>query len=295
MYHNIMLESPAKIYYKQDQLYIENEEKHHFPIEDLNALVIGNQNVTITARTLDALADNGTAIIVCGKNHQPSGVLIPFGAYSRRLPMINLQFKQSVPRKKRLWQQIVKRKIINQGKCLAFQNLSDEVTLLAGQVKSGDPTNIEGIAARRYFKILFGDDFSRGIDSIDNAMLNYGYAILRGCIARYLALYGLEPAVGIFHHSELNNFNLADDLIEVFRPAVDLLVHQSNTKGDELTPILKKKLVKVLQMDVLVKGMKQPVNYAIEQLVQSLMRYYKCEIDELDLPILLPVSMHAYE
>ncbi len=295
MYHNIVLESSAAIYCKQGQLYIETDEKHHFPMEDLNALVIGNQKTTITVRTLGALADNGTAVFVCGQNHQPSGVFIPFGAYSRRLPMINLQFKQSMPRKKRLWQQIVRHKILNQGQCLIIQGIEDDVSQLSAQVKSGDSTNIEGVAARKYFKALYGANFSRGMDNINNAMLNYGYAIIRGCIARYLALYGLEPAVGIFHHSELNNFNLADDLIEVFRPVVDLVVSQSNVEGDELNPILKQELVKVLQMDVLVKGMKQPVNYAIELIVQGLIRYYKGEIDELELPILLPTSIHAYE
>ena len=244
---------------------------------------------------MDALATNGTAVIICGDNHQPSGVFIPFGAYSRRLPMIKLQFQQSKPRLKRLWQQIVKRKIENQGKCLALLGISDEVTSMASRVKSGDCDNVEGAAARKYFMSLFGENFSRQDDDFRNGMLNYGYAIIRACIARYIAVYGLEPSVGVFHHSEQNNFNLADDIIEVFRPVVDLYVGQSKVKGDDLTPTIKQDLVQLLNVDVLMKGMKQPVNYAIEQLVQEIIKYYKSDTDEINLPELLPINLHAYE
>lgn len=172
----------------------------------------------------------------------------------------------------------------------------DCITLLSKKVKSGDTDNIEGYAAKKYFGKLFSEDFIRRDDAVINSMLNYGYAVVRACIAKYIAIYGLEPSIGLFHHSELNNFNLADDLIEPFRPIVDLYVSQYNlAEATELTKKMKAGLIQLLNVDVSIDEKKQSVNYAIEQVVQSLIRTYKSEADELILPNLLPIKVHSYE
>lgn len=130
------------------------------------------------------------------------------------------------PLQKRLWQQVVIQKIRNQALCLQLLELDghEELLRMCKEVQSGDRTHVEAKAAAYYFRCMYGLGFSRGNDHIINSALNYGYAIIRGMIARSIICYGLEPSIGIFHHSELNNYNLADDMIEPFRPLVDLYV-----------------------------------------------------------------------
>lgn len=297
MYKNLLIESKAHISFQHNQLRVETEDVHHFPIEDLNSLVVSNRASTITVYCLDALAKNGTCVITCGNNYHPTGVQLPFGAYSRRLPMIKLQFNQPRPRVKKLWQQIIKQKILNQGKCLQLSGQEDSISFLADKVKSGDSGNMESVAANKYFKILFGKAFSRQEDDMaGNAMLNYGYAVIRASIARFIAVYGLEPSVGLFHHSEQNNFNLADDLIEPFRPVIDMLVYKLLMDGhNEMSPEVKSQLIETLNIDVEIGSKRQPVNYAIEQVVQSLIRCYKGDDKNLKLPNILPLKVHSYE
>lgn len=296
MYRYILISKPAKIYQKHHQLVVENEAIHHLPIEDIAVVVIDGHQTSITTNCLDMLVRQGTCVIVCDEKHMPSGVLQPVAAYSRRLPVLKLQMEQSKPRLKRLWQQIVKQKIANQGRCLQLAGYEDDVSTLADRVKSGDVDNVEAVAAARYFKVLFGSDFSRSDEVPANALLNYGYAIVRAYVSRQLATYGLEPSVGIFHHSELNLFNLADDVIEPFRPMVDLWVLAMLKAGEqELTPNAKSQLIAVLSHDVLLGGEYHPISYAVERMVQGLVRCYKGESDTLVLPELVPIKVHEYE
>lgn len=111
---------------------------------------------------------------------------------------------------------LVKQKITNQAKCLAYLNKdgSRELHAIASEVKSGDSTNREGFAARVYFN-SYMPSTTRQEDNTVNAALNYGYSIMRGSVARSLAAYGFIPAVGVHHCNELNPFNLADDFMEV--------------------------------------------------------------------------------
>ena len=53
--------------------------------------------------------------------------------------------------------------------------------------------------------------------------LNYGYAVLRNAIIRAAIMAGFQPAFGIHHDNYLNAFDLADDLIEPWRPMVDVI------------------------------------------------------------------------
>lgn len=296
VYQNIIIESGARIFQKDKQLYVISNEEHHVPIEDISTLVLANQQISITAFSLEKLIENGTAVILCNDVHHPSGIVLPFAANSRRLKMIQTQISQTKPKLKRLWQQIIQRKILNQGKCLQISGNSDTVSGLASTVKSGDIGNVEGTAAARYFKVLFGAEFIRHEDTVINGILNYGYAILRSSIVRYLAIYGFEPCLGIFHHSELNAFNLADDLIEPFRPIVDLYANQySGVDLENITPDIKHDLVQLLACNVKSGEEIHAVNYAIERTIHSLIRCYLGKENTLILPELIPLKIHSYE
>jgi CRISPR-associated protein Cas1 len=167
---------------------------------------------------------------------------------------------------------------------------------MADRVRSGDPDNVEATAAQAYFPALFSPCFTRQRyeDGI-NAALNYGYAILRGCAARALAAYGFQPALGLHHRSTLNAFNLADDVMESFRPTVDLLVFRTVADEDELTPRLKQVLFNVLNLDILMENKHHSVSYAMELTVQGLARALEKGEPQLSLPRLLELNQHGYE
>ena len=218
--------------------------------------------------------------------------------HSRQAAVIEKQLAAGEPLKQRMWQAIVKAKITNQALCLKYcGNEHDCQTLkaMAERVRSGDVGNVEAAAARFYFPVLFGEGFTRGNDCIYNAALNYGYAIIRGSIARSLAVHGLLPVFGIHHESSMNAFNLADDLIEPFRPLIDLLVFSSFRPEDELGPDKKRLLFGALNLDILSDSQHHSTAYAIDRLVQSLLRSLDEKQPRLLLPELLALEQHRYE
>lgn len=296
MYQQVIIDSRAKIYQRNHQLCVDTGEVHHFPIEDIDTIVIANRESSITVACLDSLVENGSSVLICGANYMPEGILLPFGSYSRRLRMIKWQIEQGKTAVKQLWKMIVQRKIANQGRCLTLAGKRDCVSAMADKVQSGDKGNVEAMAAARYFKALFGPSFVRHDMDMVNSMLDYGYAVLRSAIARYLAAYGFEPCLGIHHHSEVNAFNLADDLIEPFRPLVDLYVSQkAGIESCELPKSVRQDLVGLLSSNVLMGKETVSVSNAVERVVQGLARWYQDAETQLVLPQLLPLSLHSYE
>lgn len=296
MYRQAIVESGARIFLRKNRLCIETDDLHQLPVEDLAALVLDSREIEVTAYALERLAANGTVVIFCNEKHMPSGVLLPYGSHSRRLRTVRKQISQSKPRLKQLWKQVVRQKIKNQGRCLELCGKENVVKPWIPQVRSGDTTNVEGTAAALYFKALYGGGFIRHTSDTVNDILNYGYAVIRASIARYLAIYGFEPSLGLFHHSELNAFNLADDLIEPYRPLVDLYAFRHRESEEEmLTKEMRRGLVQLLNADILSDGEVHGVNYAIERTVQSLSRCYEEESEMLLLPELLPLRIHSYE
>ncbi len=299
-YRSIVISSSVRLSVKNEQLVIEGENSGTVPVEDIRTLMIESRTATVTAYTLSALSAAGVCVYLCDEKHLPCAVLQPLGQYSRQRKQLLLQLEQGKPHLKRMWQDIVVAKIKNQAKCLELCGVDAEyyqkVVRLASAVQSGDPTNAEGQAAALYFPYLFGRGFSRGADTEVNAALNYGYAIMRGYIARVLANYGFEPCLGIHHHSELNSYNLADDLIEPFRPLVDLFVFQTFS-NEELTPQRKRELCNILNYEMLSNGEHHSAAYAVERLVHSLERCFASteKAEKLMLPELEQLKRHEYE
>ena len=198
----------------------------------------------------------------------------------------------------KLWQQIVVRKIQNQAQCLRLMGKEEwqELQQMAGKVLSNDSDNREAVAAALYFPALFGNGFFRGSDDPRNAALNYGYAVMRAGIARNLVVHGLEPCIGLHHRSELNNFNLADDLIEPFRPIVDLYAAQNFSKDDDvLTPRQKAGLFNLTNYLVKQAGRRYRVMLSIDRVCTALANSVTAGENLLELPELIPLELHQYE
>lgn len=297
-YRNIFVANEVKMKLKNNQLIISNGDELSFPIEDIRSIVIDNHYSTLTSKLISKLADDGVCLIICDEKHIPSCELLPIGAYCRMNKRINLQFSQSKPKLKKIWQQIVQSKINNQAKCLELNSVN-ELNLLFGiakNVASGDTTNREGYAARLYFKALFGKEFTRNDENNINAALNYGYAIVRSYIAKTLVTYGLEGSLGIHHKSQLNQFNLADDIIEPYRPIIDNYVYQNfNANTEELSTHHKAQLQLLLNSATVIDGTRHSVANAIELTVQSLIYSFENDKAALKLPKLSEISYFNYD
>ena len=298
-FRNVMIESPAHISLRNRQLIIRTDSEHSLAVEDISALLLESRASTITAAALSYLGQSGCAVFVCDEKHMPCAVLEPFSQHSRALGVLKAQLEATEPLKKRLWQSIVTAKIKNQAKCLSLSGKDDDAGVLsrmAENVRSGDTDNVEALAAQRYFPALFYSGFSRGNDCALNAALNYGYAIIRGSVARHLGVYGFVPALGLHHKSGLNSFNLADDVMEAFRPVIDLAVCSFITEDStELTPQIKRMLFNRLNLDIISGGQHHSVAYAVERLVHSLSRSLFDGKAALCLPELIDIQQHKYE
>ncbi len=293
-FYNIFVGSNSHVSIKNGQLMLKNELKQSdFPVEDINAIVFENLQTNISLYTLSLLAKNNVAVFICDEHHLPCAYFLPFNTHYSQTKMFKIQTELSVPLKKQLWQDIVKHKIENQNKCLILCNKAAMLEELIDKVKSNDNTNIEAVAANKYFKLLFESNFTRNLDCDINYALNYGYSILRGIIARNLVAHGLLPFLGLKHCNTFNNFNLADDLIEVFRPFVDLFVYQ-NTEMPFDT-YYKTRIFNLLNCDCVIANGKYTLAYAIEIFIQSFVDSLKEKQNKLKFPQLIELKMHEYE
>ena len=218
---------PARLSVKLDRLVIGHEGGETLiPFTDLAVVVVSNPTVVYTHAVFSRLCANGGVLVACDEKHLPNGMLLPLEGHFTQGERFEAQARVALPLRKRLWRQIVKAKINSQGRLLKAVSGEDHgLHDLAGRVRSGDPSNVEAQASRRYWPVLLGADFRR-MDYGDgrNGMLNYGYAVLRAIVARSICAAGLHPSLGIHHHNRYDAFRLADDLMEPFRPLVDGVV-----------------------------------------------------------------------
>ncbi|MBI1906707.1 MAG: type II CRISPR-associated endonuclease Cas1 [Rhodocyclales bacterium] len=293
-----MISRPARLRREHFSLAIDQEQTAFVPFEDIAVIVLNHREITLTHPVLSACAEYGIGLYATGHNHQPCGVFLPFLSHSRTTRLMRKQMDAGKPMVKQAWASIVRRKIENQAQCLrlAKRKGMERLDSYARRVRSGDPDNLEGQAAACYFTQLFGPEFFRDDARWSNAALDYGYAVFRGAIARGLVAHGLHPPIGLFHASEQNAFNLADDLIEPFRPLVDLHVssHPASTEGD-LSPQDKAALVALLNVDVAMPQGKMSALSAIEFAVESLARLYELGDGSLDLPALIGLQSHVLD
>lgn len=299
-WRSVMISRPANLRRDKSALLIEQEQDARVPFEDIAVIVLNHREITLSHSVLSACGEYGIGLFSIGPTHHPNGVFLPYLPHSRATRMLRLQLSLGKPAAKRAWQAIIQTKIQNQAACLKLSNKPgmERLESLARRVRSGDPDNLESQASAAYFRALYGNDFHRGQPRWTNAALDYGYAIFRAAIARGLVAHGFLPALGLFHASEQNAFNLADDLIEPYRPLVDLHVaeHRFGHDMDDLQPGDKVALISLLNADVAMPRGTMSALTSIEQAVESLARLYEGGSAELlELPQLSGLTPHQYE
>lgn len=236
--------------------------------------------------------DNNVAVIFCNAKHHPQSMLLNMEGNHQQTEVYRQQVAASEPLKKNLWKQTVVAKIGNQAKLLDKLGIdSNPLPYLAKQVKSGDTDNREGMAARLYWKKLFGDNFIRDrYGHWPNAPLNYGYVVLRAAVARALTGSGLLPSFGIFHSNRYNAFCLADDIMEPYRPFVDLCVYSIYQKYPDLLIVekeIKAEILQVLSSDVGMKKQTRPLAIAITHTAASLVACFAGTKKQIEFPLVI--------
>ena len=250
------------------------------PIEDIGLVVLDCQQITITEGLLEALLENNCAVVTCDKSHLPVGLLLPLYGNKIQTERYRDQIDASVPLKKQIWRQTVQCKIRNQAAVLKYVIGEEARNMLiwADAVKSGDVDNLEGRAAAFYWKSVFLDNpkFTRSDDDIVNAMLNYGYAIVRAIVARALVGAGLIPTLGVHHHNRYDAYCLADDIMEPYRPYVDrLVIDIVNAGAPEVLDVnVKRALLGLPVKEVIIDGIRRPLMLAVSQTVNSLQKCF---------------------
>ncbi len=265
------------------------------PLDNITALILLAHQITLSKNLMIELAMRKSPIISCGKDYHPLAFSTPYAAHFDHTGILWAQIECSQPLAKRIWQMVIRQKIANQIISLEYFNsdvkILKNLTILAKRVKSGDPENMEAQAARLYWQALFGNDFRRDRTlGAKNLALNYGYSILRAATARALCGAGLTPALGIHHHNRKNPFALVDDLMEIYRPLVDIEVRNidENQGFDEdniLTPDIKSQLAKILDMDVDIGKTSSTVMNSMHRLAQTFVISMHEKENKLEFPI----------
>ncbi len=278
----IGISQKAYIFHKDEQLHIKMEENEPtIPIEDIGVVILEDHQSTISVSALNALMENNSVIIGCDKKHTPNSIMFPISANVLHTAVLKTQLKASAPLKKQLWQQTIKSKLINQATALRSRGINTKpMELWAKKVRSGDPSNFEGRGAAYYWRHFFSlkDKFIRDPEGEGlNSALNYGYAILRAAMGRAIVGSGLHPSIGLHHKNQYNPFCLADDLMEPYRPFVDLnvlqLYEQQGTQM-ELTTENKKQLLSILSVDTFVGNDRKPLMLSLTTTTASLVRCF---------------------
>ena len=232
-----------------------------------------------TNNLLQKLCEENIPMIILGHNYTPSGMLLSYLGQNKQTEIQYAQIENKKPLEKKIWQLIIKEKIKNQSRVLDLFKKENKLQHIYKTVLSGDSSNREAYAARLYFKALFGNEFTRDKELQGvNSFLNYGYAILRSSLARYVVAAGLNPSYGVGHYNKLNPFCLVDDLIEPFRPVVDAYVYrlfENNPDIEEITHQYKAGLSALLTKDFYNGNGFSPLYMILQQIVWDMVNIYK--------------------
>ena len=286
----MVVEIPEVVYGKGLLDSLRQQGVRTIPIEDIGVVVLDHKQITITQALMAELLDNNCAIITCDDRHHPVGLYLPLDGHNLQSERFREQINASEPLRKQMWQQTIINKILGQAFVLNTQHVENQNMLAwAKSVRSGDTDNMEGRAAAYYWRNVFGDPhFVRGQEGEPpNNLLNYGYAIVRAMVARALVSAGLLPTLGIHHHNRYNAYCLADDIMEPYRPFVDMAVidmRQRYADISQLTTDMKRDLLSISTADVLVEGKRSPMMIAIQTTANSVQRCFSGESRKIIYP-----------
>ncbi|MDY0277159.1 MAG: type II CRISPR-associated endonuclease Cas1 [Acholeplasma sp.] len=252
-----------------------NDEDILLPISDINTLILDNYKINLSVQLLNALSKANVNLVMCGIDHLPQTIILPISGHKLSFSMLKKQLEWSLEQKNFIHMMIIKNKIRNQKELLMMFKkntyIIETLDRYINEVKLGDESNREGLAAKMYFRELFGEDFKRFSDDVVNSGLNYGYAVLRSQISKILIAKGLNTSIGFFHIGRENEFNLSDDIIEPFRPIVDSWVYRNLSEEKLFLREHRLNLVKLTTCNLTIDGKSQTLFNTIQIFVESIL------------------------
>lgn len=264
------------------------EELGRVPLDDINAVIANAHGLSYTNNLLIRLAERGIPMAICANNHQAVAILWAINGHHLQGKRFDAQLASTRPTRKRIWAAVVRAKLGHQAAVLeALGKPGAPLRALSKRVRSGDPDNLEAQGARRYWPLLFGEEFRRDREQQGiNAMLNYGYTVLRAATARAVIAAGLHPTLGIHHQNEANSMRLVDDLMEPFRPYIDYTIWRlaQSTLDMELDRSAKTAIVRALFIELETDAGATPIQVCLQRLATSLAQVFTGEQAGLDLP-----------
>ena len=286
----ILIENDVTLRVKLNNLIItKTGEDIWIPLDDISMIVLDNLASELSARLLCQLSEQGIGLMVCNQAHLPTGFYSSYDNHSRSSKVIGYQIEKDRNYYDIFWKCIVEAKIMNQAnaylKVKKDKTGYEQIKEFLQEITPGDKSNREAHAAKVYFNLLMGTSFSRGNEDILlNSGLDYGYAILRGFIARVCVGYGLNTQIGIHHKNEYNRFNLVDDLLEPLRPFVDMVAYTIMKDSEYFTPEHRHQLVNILNMKVCYRNKNMYVCNMIENYVEQFASLIMDRGDDLIFP-----------
>lgn len=285
----VVVSRRAKLDYQMGYMVVRNEEITKIHLGEISTVLIESTAVSLTACLLSELTKKKIKVIFCDEKRNPSSELVSYYGSHDTSNKVRCQIKWLPETKEAVWTEIVSEKIRKQKELLEYLG-KEESELLSSYIREiqwNDETNREGHAAKVYFNALFGMSFTRTADTLENAALNYGYAIILSAFTREITANGYITQLGLFHDNMFNQFNLASDLMEPFRVLVDKKV--AAMKLEEFTHQEKMEIVNLLNQEVRIDGKIQYVNNAVKIYCKSvfdalndndssLIRFYSFEL-----------------
>lgn len=290
----VEISSKAYLHLHNGQMVVEGKEKvlGSVPIEDLGVLILNNPAITMSHQLIMNCLGNNVVVVITDEKHMPSGLMLPLEGHSLQAKTVLEQSQIKHPKRKRIWQQIIRAKVQEQSKVLSLAGKTgDKLRIFIPRIKSGDPANIEAQAAKIYWRELFGSLFRRNQNGSGiNILLNYGYAVMRASVARAIVGAGLNPTIGVHHKSQYNAFALADDALEPLRPRVDLMVSQladiNDPEANSLNQENKRALLEILTQDCQINDLRLPLLNGLGRYAASLRRVIAENDSKLEFPLL---------
>jgi len=272
------------------------ENKFYIPLTDITMVVLEGNRTTITTKLLSSLSQNNVGLVICDDKYLPVGIYLPYGQYHHYSKRVIKQSQWTKEQKGEVWKNIIGQKMNNQVAYAKYAGVdTDRLDLMQDLISDlvvGDITNREGPVAKVYFDSLYGKSFTRDDDDLINAAMNFGYAILRSCVARIVVGNGLATMLGVFHRNEFNSFNLVDDLMEPYRPLMDYWVNKYviDDKKDYLSYEARLKIIEFMNQKIQIQNRKMTINNSMQDYVAS----FISSMEEQDPSLLLDISLNDF-
>lgn len=285
----MVISNTAKLDYQMGFMLVRRNELLKIHLSEIEVLIIESTAVSMTAALLCELTKKKIKVIFCDEKRNPSSELVPYYGSHDTSAKIRTQITWPETVRKKIWTEIVSEKIRKQAELLTYlgKNEADMLYSYLNEMQFDDVTNREGHSAKVYFNALFGMEFTRTADNSINAALNYGYSIILSMFTRCISASGYLTQLGLYHDNMFNPFNLASDLMEPFRPLVDIMV--TETVPIKFEHEEKMHMLTLLQKEVFIAGRMESINNAIKIYCKSvfdsindddvsLIRFYSYEL-----------------